>query len=72
MTQEEQNSNLKNETDNSELGAVSDSFFDEEGWNALGEDEGGGSYCCGKRMVLAPSEIVYQCLKCGVWEYSSS
>ncbi len=27
---------------------------------------------CGKRMVLAPSEIVYICLKCGSWEYSSS
>lgn len=38
----------------------------------LGEEEGGGSYCCGKRMVLAPSEIVYHCLKCGGWEYSSS
>jgi hypothetical protein len=41
-------------------------------WESLGEDEGNGSYCCGKRMVLAPSEIVYECLKCGGWEYSSS
>lgn len=63
---------IKNENQPSCLGAVSSSFFDEEGWNALGEDEGGGSYCCGKRMVLSPSEIVYVCLKCGGWEYSSS
>lgn len=59
------------ETDNSDLGTVSSSFVDEEGWKALGEDEGEGSYCCGKRMVLAPSGIVYECLKCGGWEYSS-
>ena len=51
---------------------VSSSFVDKEAWDALDEDEGGGSYCCGKRMVLAPSEIVYECLKCGAWEYSSS
>lgn len=51
---------------------VSSSFVDKEAWDALREDEGGGSYCCGKRMVLAPSEIVYECLKCGAWEYSSS
>ena len=55
-----------------DLEAISGSFVDEKGWNALGKDEGGGSYCCGKRMVLAPSEIVYECLKCGGWEYSSS
>ena len=68
-----ENENLNTEeTANSDLGAVSGSFFDEDTWNALGEDEGGGSYCCGKRMVLAPSEIVYECLKCGGWEYSSS
>jgi len=36
------------------------------------EDEGGGSFCCGKRMVLSPSEITYECLECGGWEYSSS
>jgi len=60
------------EADNSDLGAVSGSFVDKEAWDALREDEGDGSYCCGKRMVLAPSGIVYECLKCGGWEYSSS
>lgn len=41
-------------------------------FEALSDDEGGGSMCCGKRMVLAPSETVYECLNCGAWEYSSS
>jgi hypothetical protein len=41
-------------------------------FDKLGTEEGSGSYCCGKRMVLAPSEIVYHCLNCGHWEYSSS
>jgi hypothetical protein len=45
---------------------------EENEWNKLEADEGEGSYCCGKRMILAPSEIVYECLKCGGWEYSSS
>lgn len=36
------------------------------------ECEGEGSYCCGVRMSLAPSGIVYECLECGGWEYSSS
>jgi hypothetical protein len=36
------------------------------------EHEGDGSYCCGVRMSLAPSGIVYECLECGGWEYSSS
>ena len=47
-------------------------YADKEGWELLKEDDGEGSYCCGKRMVLAPSEIVFECLKCGAWEYSSS
>lgn len=38
----------------------------------LGDEDGSGSYCCGKRMVLAPSGIVYECLNCGAWEYSDS
>ena len=46
-------------------------FFDKEEWDKLKEDDGDGSYCCGKRMVLAPSEICYECLNCGAWEYSS-
>jgi len=41
-------------------------------FDMLDEEDGDGSYCCGKRMVLAPSGIVYECLKCGSWEYSSS
>jgi hypothetical protein len=35
-------------------------------------DEGGGSMCCGKRMTLASSGIVYVCSICGGWDYSSS
>ena len=42
----------------------------EKDWNELKEDEGEGSYCCGKRMVLKGN--VYLCLKCDGWEYSSS
>lgn len=67
--------NMKNETSklneavNSDLGAVSSSLSD---FDMLDEEEGDGSYCCGKRMVLASSGIVYECLKCGGWEYSSS
>jgi hypothetical protein len=38
----------------------------------LNEVEGTGPYCCNVRMVLAPSEIVYECLECGSWCYSSS
>jgi len=38
----------------------------------LNEVEGTGPYCCNVRMVLAPSEIVYECLECGGWCYSSS
>ena len=49
---------------------VSGSFYDEEGWNALGEDEGEGGECCGKNMVELG--VTYTCLKCGNWEYSSS
>lgn len=67
---EQENLNTE-ENENSDLDAVNGSFLDKEAWNALGEDEGDGSYCCGKRMVLAPSGIVYECLKCGNWEYSS-
>jgi hypothetical protein len=36
------------------------------------EVDGTGPYCCGTRMVLAPSEIVYECLECGQWWYTSS
>ena len=41
-------------------------------WDLLDEEEGTGPYCCGKRMVEAPSCIVYTCLNCGAWEYTSS
>jgi len=58
-----------NDTTNSDLGDDSESLSN---FDLLDENEGGGSYCCGKRMVLSPSEIVYECLKCGSWEYSSS
>lgn len=66
--------NIEEITDsgNEDLADVSGIFYDEEGWNALDEDEGGGTECCGKNMVLAPSGTVYECLKCGGWEYSSS
>jgi hypothetical protein len=36
------------------------------------ETERNGLYCCGSRMVLAPSEIVFICLECGYWYYSST
>lgn len=36
----------------------------------LDEDEGSGSYCCGKRMV--GKGIMYVCLECGAEENSSS
>jgi len=39
-------------------------------FDELDEDEGSGSYCCGKRMV--ERGVTYTCLKCGNWEYSSS
>lgn len=55
--------------DNTLIPANSESLSE---WDLLDEQEGEGSYCCGKRMVLAPSGIVYECLKCGGWEYSSS
>lgn len=45
---------------------------DKERFKLLEEDEGDGSYCCGKRMVLAKSGIAYECLNCGSWEYSDS
>ena len=31
-----------------------------------------GPLCCDENMVLAPSGICYECLKCGNWTYSSS
>lgn len=31
-----------------------------------------GRECCGKKMTLAPSGTVFECLVCGGWEYSSS
>lgn len=52
------------------LGAVSGSFFDKEWWDKLGEDEGEGDYCCGKRRVEIGN--TFTCLKCGCWCYSSS
>jgi hypothetical protein len=63
---------IKDTTDlgNEDLADVSGSFYDEEGWNALGEDEGEGGECCGKNMVELG--VTYTCLKCGNWEYSSS
>lgn len=48
-----------------------DDDFEIDEFALLGEEEGNGSYCCGKRMVLAPSEIVYECLNCGAWEWTS-
>ena len=45
---------------------------DKERFKLLEEDEGDGSYCCGKSMVLAKSGIAYECLNCGSWEYSDS
>lgn len=38
----------------------------------LTKDEGEGSECCGENMILSESGIVYYCLKCDNWEYSSS
>lgn len=55
---------------NEDLADVSSSFYDEDGWNELGEDDGGGGYCCGKRMVELG--VTFTCLKCGAWCYSSS
>jgi len=39
-------------------------------FDELDEEEGGGRYCCGKRMVERGT--TFTCLKCGNWEYSSS
>ena len=36
------------------------------------EQEGTGPNCCGQAMHLAPSEVVYECRKCGYWCYTSS
>lgn len=58
------------ETGNDLLADVSGSYYDKEGWEALGIDEGEGSECCGKNMVELM--CTYTCLKCGNWEYSSS
>ena len=41
-------------------------------WKRLGKNEGGGSRCCGKNMIMAESGIVYYCVKCDNWEYSDS
>lgn len=60
---------MASETANTDITKNSDSQSE---FNKLGVDEGEGSYCCGKRMVLAPSGICYQCLNCGNWEHSSS
>jgi len=62
--------NKKEQTEQCTTPSVSSSFFDEEGWDALKEDEGEGSECCGKYMVELG--VTYTCLKCGNWEYSSS
>lgn len=58
------------ETQALNIPVVTSSFYDEEGWNALGEYEGEGRECCGKNMVELG--VTYSCLKCGNWEYSSS
>ena len=55
---------------NEDLADVSSSFYDYDGWMELGEDDGDGGYCCGKRSVEKGN--VFICLKCGGWEYSSS
>lgn len=60
------------EATSSDLDNEIDFLFGKDAWNKLGEDEGDGRYCCGKRMVLAPSGTVFVCLKCEAWEYSSS
>lgn len=39
-------------------------------WDILGEEDGEGSFCCGKRMV--EQGVTFTCLKCGSWCYSSS
>lgn len=31
-----------------------------------------GSDCCGQPMVLSDNGLVFECLKCGAWSYSSS
>jgi len=64
--------NIKDTTDtsNENLADVSGSYYDYEGWNALGENDGEGKECCGKNMVELGT--TYSCLKCGNWEYSSS
>lgn len=64
--------NIKDTTDSGDedLVDIRGSFYDEEGWNELGENEGEGSQCCGKNMVELG--VTYSCLKCGNWEYSSS
>lgn len=63
--------NINNsETQALNIPVVSGSYYDKEGWDNLGEDEGEGDYCCGKRRVEIGT--TFTCLKCGCWCYSSS
>lgn len=69
MTKKAKTSNNA-ETPSLNIADVSGNFFDKEGWDALGEEEGEGDYCCGKRRVEMGN--TFTCLKCGSWSYSSS
>jgi len=69
MKTKAENSNNE-DTPSLNIAGVSDSFFDKEWWDKLGEDEGEGDYCCGKRRVEIGN--TFTCLKCGCWRYSSS
>ena len=53
-----------------ETGIINNDEEDTTEFDALDEEEGNGSYCCGKRMV--ERGVAFVCLKCGHWEYSSS
>ena len=44
----------------------------DDNYNNLFEEIIYGSECCGEKMTLASSGIVFECNKCGNWEYSSS
>ncbi len=60
---------INNSNDKLLLSGVSDSLDRRKIWK---NGDGKGSICCGKRMILSENGLVYECLKCGGWEYSSS
>lgn len=61
--------NINNSNEKLLLSDVSDSLDRRKIWK---NNDGNGSICCGKHMIISENGLVYECLKCGAWEYSSS